>query len=240
VHRVVERHRELEALPGLRIALVLVLHCESDRLAVDVLDRRHGVGHRVRAYAERDRERHGREHVRRVVLLVERLVADHRPARGLDHLDVQAVSCVEAHRVRHDDRRGAGDRDEADLQLLLFRLPGALRERLLRSRQREYARDRGKCATPTDQRENIAPYGGAQQRFFNRACFDVVLDLRAVLPARASVQGHGASRGELDANGLHHLCHRLRRCLYSIDASRRITTAVHRAGERPETVLTAD
>ncbi len=120
VHRIVERHRELEALPRLRIALVLVLDRERDRLAVDVFHRRHRVGHRIGADAERDRDRHRREHVGRVVFLVQRLVADHRPARGLDHFDVEAVLRIEAHRVRHDDRRGAGDRDEADLEVLLF------------------------------------------------------------------------------------------------------------------------
>ena len=120
VHRVVERHRELEALPRLRIALVLVLDRERDRLAVDVLHRRHGVGDRIGADAERDRERHRRQHVRGVVFLVQRLVADHRPAGGLDHLDVESVLRIEAHRMRHDDRRGAGDRDEADLEVLLL------------------------------------------------------------------------------------------------------------------------
>ena len=77
----------------------------------------------------RDRERHRREHVGGVVFLVDGLVADDRPAGGLDHLDVEPVLGVEAHRMRHDDRRGAGDRDEADLQLLLFQRAGALRER---------------------------------------------------------------------------------------------------------------
>ena len=120
VHRIVERHRELEALPRLRIALVLVLDRERDGLAVDVLDRRRGVGDRIRADAQRDRERHRRQHVGGVVFLVDGLVADHRPAGGLDHLDVEAVLRVEAHRLRHDDRRRAGDRDEADLEVLLL------------------------------------------------------------------------------------------------------------------------
>ena len=41
VHRVIERNGELHAFPGLRIAAVLVRHGKADRLAVDVLDRRH-------------------------------------------------------------------------------------------------------------------------------------------------------------------------------------------------------
>ncbi|VUD74837.1 hypothetical protein MET9862_05470 [Methylobacterium symbioticum] len=129
VHRVVEGHRELEALPVLRIAPVLVLHRQGDGLAVDVLHRRHRVGLRVRAEAERDRDRHRRQHVSGVVFLVQRLVADHRPAGGLHHLNVQALLLVEAHGLGHDDRRGAGDRDEADLQIGLLRF-ARLRESL--------------------------------------------------------------------------------------------------------------
>ncbi len=140
VHREVEGHRELEALPRLRIALVLVLHGERDRLAVDVLHRRHRVGDRVRADAKRDRERHRREHVRRVVFLVQRLVADDRPAGRLDDLNVQPVLLIEAERMRHDDRRGAGDRDEADLQVLLLDRP-ALGEGIDCGRDRQDGRN---------------------------------------------------------------------------------------------------
>src|SRR5947207_52037 len=56
VHRIVERHCELEALPGLRVALVLMLDGERNRLPVDVFNRRHRVGNRIRARAERDCE----------------------------------------------------------------------------------------------------------------------------------------------------------------------------------------
>ena len=59
-----------------------------------------------------------------VVFLVEGLVADHRPAGGLDHIHVQALLFVETHGLRHDDRCGAGDRDEADLEVLLFNRTG--------------------------------------------------------------------------------------------------------------------
>ena len=37
-----------------------MLDGERDRLAVDVLDCRHGVGNRLRAHAQGNRERHGR------------------------------------------------------------------------------------------------------------------------------------------------------------------------------------
>ena len=89
----------------------------------------HGIG--VRADAQRDRERHRREHVGGVVFLVQRLVADHRPAGRLHHLDVEPLLRIEAHRMRHDDRRGAGDGDEADLEVLLLRR-AALGESLTR------------------------------------------------------------------------------------------------------------
>ena len=142
VHRVVERHGEAEALPVLGVALVLVLDGQGDRLAVDVLDRRHRPRHRVRADAQRDRERHRREHVGGVVFLGQRLVADHRPARRLDHFDVQTLLGIEAHRMGHDDGRGAGDGDEADLEVLLLRR-AALGEGLARRGQREHRGDRG-------------------------------------------------------------------------------------------------
>ena len=47
---------------------------------------------------------------RQVVFLVDGLVADHGPAGGLHHLDVEAVFRIEAERRGHDDRRRAGDR----------------------------------------------------------------------------------------------------------------------------------
>ena len=183
VHRVVERHGELEALPGLRVAPVLVLDRERDRLAVDVLDRGHGVGHRARARAQRDGERHRREHVRGVVFLVQRLVADHRPARGLHHLDVEPVLRVEAHRVRHDDRRRAGDRDEADLELLLLELACALRERFLGApsgKSAEMRGQRGAGARPRAGNAGAAPH---RERGAHHRLFDTCVARRRARPA---------------------------------------------------------
>jgi hypothetical protein len=136
VHRVVEGNGEAEALPLLGIALVLVLDCQGDGLAVDVLDGRHGPRDGVGADTQRDRKRHRRKHVRGVVFTGQRLVADDRPAGRLDHFDVQALLAIEAHGVGHDDRRGAGDRDEADLEVLLFEHP-TLGEGLARRSQRQ-------------------------------------------------------------------------------------------------------
>jgi len=68
-----------------------VLDRQRDALAVDVLDRRYGEWDRLRAEAEGERQRHRREHVGGVVFLVDGLVADYRPAGGLDHIDIEAV-----------------------------------------------------------------------------------------------------------------------------------------------------
>src|SRR5262245_34959941 len=100
--------------------------------------------------------------MRSVVFLVKRLVANDRPARGFDHLDVEAMLGVEAHRLRHDDRRAAGNGDEADLEVLLFDGPTA-REDLARGLQRKELRQRSersrgakrlqKCTAPDVLRE---------------------------------------------------------------------------------------
>ena len=156
VHRVVEGHGELEALPLLGIALVLVLDRESDRLAVDVLDRRHRVRHGVRADAQRDRERHRRQHVGGVVFLGQRLVADHRPAGRLDHFDVEPLLGIEAHRMGHDDRRGAGDRDEADLEVLFLGCP-TLGKRLSGHAEWQHGRDRRHRGGRADGRQKLPP-----------------------------------------------------------------------------------
>ena len=70
MHRIVEGNSEFQTLPLRRVALVLVLQRESDRLAVDVFDCRHRPRLRCSTGAKRDRERHRRQHVRGVVFLV--------------------------------------------------------------------------------------------------------------------------------------------------------------------------
>jgi hypothetical protein len=143
VHRVVEGNGKLHALPILRIALVLVLDRKRDALPVDVLDRRNRERDRGCAETERDRDRHRRQHMGCVVFLIYGLVADHGPARGLDDLDVETMLGIEAERRRHDDRRRAGDGDEADLQILFLRR-ALLGKNLGRGLDREKLRDRGK------------------------------------------------------------------------------------------------
>ena len=129
VHRIFERNRELEALPIFRVAVVPVLHRQRDRLPVDVLDGGHVHRRLRRAQTHRNRQRHRAQEVRGVVFLVDHLVADQRPARRLVELHVQPLLFVEAQRVGHDQRRGAGDGDEADLQILLFQRRLVLRHR---------------------------------------------------------------------------------------------------------------
>ncbi len=103
----------------------------------------HREGDRLRAQPQRNRDRHRRQHVGCVVFLVDGLVADYRPAGGLDHLDVQAVLGIEAERRPHDDRRRAGDRDEAYFQILFLRA-ACFRKRLGRRLERKELRDGGK------------------------------------------------------------------------------------------------
>ena len=157
MHRVFERHTEAHALPQFRIALVLVLHAEHDGLAVDVLQRRHDEGRLRRAQAEADGQRHRREHVRGVVFAGQRLVARHRPASGFHRLHVQPVLGVEAHRLGHDDRRGAGDGHEADLQLGLFQRAEAVLDRRLDRIQRDHAAQDRRRDTATDHPHETAP-----------------------------------------------------------------------------------
>jgi hypothetical protein len=156
VVRIVEGDRELQSLPRRRVAPVLVLQGEANGLAVDVLDRRNRERHRGRSQAHRNGDRHRCQHVRGVVFLVHRLVAHHRPARGLDDFDVEALLGVEAERRRHDDGRGTSNRDEADGELLL--LEGrALGKCFGRGHDREDFSERGGCGGTTHGPQEGAP-----------------------------------------------------------------------------------
>ena len=115
VHRKIERHGKAEALPILGVALFLVLIGEGNRLAIGVFNRCHRPRHRLRhANAKRHRQRHGGEHMRRVIFARDGFVADHGPTGSADDLHIQAVALIEAHGIGHDDGRRAGDGDEAD------------------------------------------------------------------------------------------------------------------------------
>ena len=157
VHRVFERHTEAHAFPQLRIAFVLVLHAEHDGLAVDVFQRRHDEGRLRRTQPQADGQRHRREHVRGVVFAGQRLVARHRPAGGLHRFHLQPVFGVEAHRLGHDDRRGAGDGHEADLQLGLLQRAKAVLDRRLDRIQRDQAAQNRRRDAATDHPHETAP-----------------------------------------------------------------------------------
>ncbi|VUD72839.1 hypothetical protein MET9862_03444 [Methylobacterium symbioticum] len=216
VVRVIERDRELEALPVLRIAVVFVLVGETDRLTVDVLDGRNREGHRVRAEAKGDGERHRRQHVGGVVFLVQRLVAHHRPAGGLHHLNVQALLLVEAHGLGHDDRRSAGDRDEADLEVGLLGL-GLLGEGFgdeLRRQELADNRRRGRGPdTPQDgaafertrkQGAHHRRRDGPLDRRVPRRQGRLVRSLAIMRPAGAAAAGKAAFDIERIVEGGHH------------------------------------
>src|ERR1700730_17645191 len=92
------------------------------------------------------------------------------PAGGLYNLDVESMLGIEAHRVRHDDGRRAGNRDEAALEILRFPRPRTLREQLGRSLEREELRERGKRGRDAGQFQEgtaggaLAENGGACPR----------------------------------------------------------------------------
>jgi len=70
------------------LAPSLCFMAKRDALPVDVLDRRHRERIALAPAPARSR-RHRRQHVRRVVFLVDGLVADHGPAGGFHHFDVK-------------------------------------------------------------------------------------------------------------------------------------------------------
>ena len=159
VHRIIERDGELESFPVLRVAPVLVLHRQGDGLTVDVLDGGRGIGLRRCANPHGDRDRHRREHVRGVIFFVQGLVANDGPPCRFDRLDVQSLFLVETHRVGHDDRRGARDRDEAHFDGCLLELARALGEHLCRCRQRKHRRERRKRRGRADRLKKPSAHG---------------------------------------------------------------------------------
>ena len=210
VDRVLEGDRELEALPVARVAVVLVLERERDRLPVDVLDGGHAHRLRRAALADRHRQRHRRQEVRGVELAVDHLVAHQRPAGGLAEGDVQALRLVHAHRVGHDQGRGAVDRDEADLEVLLLERARFFHRIGLQAGQRQQRTDRRHQRRPAHRLDQVAARGVMGKQGAHRGRLDevagqrfgvagapqsgglglaIVLVLGAVLAARAAAQG---------------------------------------------------
>mmetsp|Transcript_27891 Transcript_27891/g.52158 ORF Transcript_27891/g.52158 Transcript_27891/m.52158 type:complete len:723 (+) Transcript_27891:518-2686(+) len=175
VHRVFEGHAEGEALPLGRVALVEMFVGQHDRLTVDVLDGGHDVGFGHRPGAERHRQGHRGQHVAGVIFARERLVAGHGPAGGLDDLCVQPVAFVKAHRLRHDDRGGAGDRHEADVEIGLFGCAQLVQQGGLGLVHREDGGERGGKGTAAHHAhegppvEIVLPEDGTDNRAFDGA-----------------------------------------------------------------------
>ena len=130
MHGVIKGHTKLKALPVLRIAVVFVLQTQGNGLAVDVLNGGHIHGRGVGTEPHADGQRHGRQKVRRVIFLVDHLVANQGPARRFGHFHIQALLAVEAQGVRHDEGRGAGDWNETNLQVWFFKRSFFLRHGL--------------------------------------------------------------------------------------------------------------
>ena len=118
----VDERLELGAVGG---ALVLELVGKRDRLAVviEVHQHRHVLLRPADAHLHAVDQ--AIEHVRGIELAVDELVAHAGPRRFLGRNDLDAVFLVELHHRRHHHRRAVGQRDEADLDLLLLGRVGA-------------------------------------------------------------------------------------------------------------------
>ncbi len=101
----------------------LVLVVEGDGLAVDVLYCRHEIGDLLGSSPEGDGKGHGAQHVSCIYVFIDGPVADHGPAGGPPYFGVEAVFFIETHGLRHNDRRGAGNGDEAYRKIFLLDCP---------------------------------------------------------------------------------------------------------------------
>ena len=102
------------------------------------------------------------------------------PAGCLLHGDIEAVTLVETHRLGHDDRRGAGDGDEADVHLRLLQWPDLLGQGALQGVEGEPGGD-GRRSRALADRGHKAAAGeiavakeGAHDRTLDRSFDDIV------------------------------------------------------------------
>ncbi len=157
VHGEIERDAEAEAFHVRRRLHPLVLDVQRDGLSIDILHGRHVKRCRQRARAQRERQRHGREEVRGIHLLVHRPVPDHGPSGRASDRRVQAMLLIEAQRLRHDDRGAARDGDEPDTDVLLFRLAHRIRRKRRESPQRKHLCDQRRQGRGSHTGQQLTP-----------------------------------------------------------------------------------
>ena len=186
VHRKIEGDTEPKPFhigSGLHI---LVLDMQGNGLPIDVFDGRHVERLRDRSDAHRNRQWHRRQHMCRVDFPVDRPISDHRPpGRSFDRR-IQTILLIEPQRFRHDDRCGAGDRNEADAQIFLFRFPAGLFREGDQPSERKHVGDERRQRDGPKLCEQSTPGGirGMQDRSGYRA-----------LDGRIEMMGIGIPRG---------------------------------------------
>ena len=134
---------------------------------------------RVAAEPGRHRQRDRHHLLRHVELAVDHLVADERDARDLLQGDLETFLRVSAELLAVDQWRGAGDRQEADIQLGLFQRLLFLRDRLERV-DRQDARERAQEGGGTDRSQQRAAQNRLGEQAMQQRRLDAARDL--VLP----------------------------------------------------------
>jgi hypothetical protein len=129
----------------------------------------------IAAHAHGHGHGHGREEVRGVVFLVDHLVADQRPAGRLVERHVQALLAIEAQRVGHDQRRRAGDGDEADLEVLLFQRAILFLRHGLQRTQRQHAGNGRPRRIAAHRPQEVAALGHAREERTHHGFFHHVV-----------------------------------------------------------------
>jgi hypothetical protein len=115
----------------------------------------------------------GCEPTRCVEFPIQHPIAHQRPAAQLVQRDVQPFLFVEAERFRGDQRRGAGDRQKADVEVALFELRGfRFCESLLERRDRQHAVHGGDGRALSDRTDKGTPHRVAWKECPYGRCFD--------------------------------------------------------------------
>ena len=184
----------------LRIAPVLVLDMQHDGVAVDVLEAGNIRIGRGRSDAERHRQGKCQNDVGSIELGIDQFIADQRPSRRSNQVDVEALALILAHGMRQQQRRGAGDRNEADVEFGLFRLARLLRQGLAGLERKQF-RDGAKSRGGADGFQECAPMQAIRNDCIQDCRFDdaiavvfaaCVIAFRLRSPERSAVYFHRA------------------------------------------------